>query len=53
MSDNIVDPKEVEKELREFLGKKFGNQVHLAGAVPFAMAQPEEGSTDEGDEGEK
>jgi ATP-dependent Clp protease ATP-binding subunit ClpX len=51
MSEKIIDPQEVERELKEFLGKKFGSQVHLAGALPFAMAQPEEGSTDEGEEG--
>jgi endopeptidase Clp ATP-binding regulatory subunit ClpX len=46
-----IDPREIEKELKEFLGKKFGNQVHLAGTFPFAEAQPEEGSSDE-DRGE-
>jgi endopeptidase Clp ATP-binding regulatory subunit ClpX len=42
-----IDPREIEKELKEFLGKKFGNQVHLAGAFPFAEVQPEEGSSEE------
>jgi len=46
-----LDPKEIEKELKDFLGKKFGSQVHLAGAFPFAEAQPEEGSSEE-DQGE-
>jgi len=42
-----IDPKEIEKELKEFLGKKFGDQIHLAGAFPFAEAQPDEGSSEE------
>ena len=52
---DVIDPKEIEKELKEFLGKKFGNQVHLAASVPFAAPQPEEGVSDEGggkDQGE-
>jgi endopeptidase Clp ATP-binding regulatory subunit ClpX len=43
-----LDPKEIEKELKEFLGKKFGSQVHLAGAFPFAEAEQDEGSSEEG-----
>jgi endopeptidase Clp ATP-binding regulatory subunit ClpX len=48
MEGKTLDPKEIEKELKEFLGKRFGSQVHLAGAFPFAEAQPEEGSSEEG-----
>jgi endopeptidase Clp ATP-binding regulatory subunit ClpX len=36
-----MDPREIERELREFLGKRFGGQVQLAGAVPLGGAQPE------------
>jgi endopeptidase Clp ATP-binding regulatory subunit ClpX len=43
-----LDPKEIEKELKEFLGKKFGSQVHLAGAFPFSEAEQDEGSSEEG-----
>jgi endopeptidase Clp ATP-binding regulatory subunit ClpX len=53
VSGKQIDPKEVEKELKEFLGKKFGNQVHLAGSFPFAMEQPAEGSKGGGDEKEE
>lgn len=53
MSDKQIDPKEVEKELKEFLGKKFGNQVHLAGSFPFAMEQPDAGSKSGGGEKEE
>jgi len=34
-----MDPREIERELREFLGKRFGGAVQLAGAVPFANPQ--------------
>jgi endopeptidase Clp ATP-binding regulatory subunit ClpX len=47
MEGKTIDPREIEKELKEFLGKKFGSQVHLAGAFPFAEVQPEEGSSEE------
>jgi endopeptidase Clp ATP-binding regulatory subunit ClpX len=53
VSGKQVDPKEVEKELKEFLGKKFGNQVHLAGSFPFAMEQPDAGGKSEGGEREE
>ena len=35
-----MDPREIERELREFLGKRFGGAVQLAGAVPFVSPQP-------------
>jgi endopeptidase Clp ATP-binding regulatory subunit ClpX len=52
MEGKTMDPKEIEKELREFLGKKFGDQVQLAGAFPMAVPQPEEGGVEEGTGGE-
>ena len=36
-----MDPREIERELREFLGKRFGGAVQLAGTVPFGGTQPE------------
>jgi len=36
-----MDPREIERELREFLGKRFGGAVQLAGAVPAGAPQAE------------
>ncbi len=36
-----MDPREIERELREFLGKRFGGAVQLAGAVPMGAPRPE------------
>jgi len=49
MGGGVIDPKEIERELRDFLGKRFGNQVQFAGAVPLGQPQPE---ADGGGEGE-
>jgi endopeptidase Clp ATP-binding regulatory subunit ClpX len=49
MSDSAVDPREIERELKEFLGKKFGSQIHLAGAIPFGVPEPEGGGEPEGE----
>ncbi|HEY5999169.1 MAG TPA: AAA family ATPase [bacterium] len=47
LTTGAMDPKELERELREFLSKRFGGQVQFAGAVPLGVpqAQPDgEGS---------
>jgi ATP-dependent Clp protease ATP-binding subunit ClpX len=36
-----MDPREIERELREFLGKRFGGAVQFAGAVPVGAPQAE------------
>ena len=41
MFDNLPDPKELEKELNEYLTKKYGNKVRLA--MPMVIPQKEEG----------
>jgi endopeptidase Clp ATP-binding regulatory subunit ClpX len=41
MTGSAMDPREIERELREFLGKRFGGSVQLAGAVPLGAPQPE------------
>jgi len=35
-----LDPRELERELRDFLGKRFGGAVQLAGTVPLGSPQP-------------
>ena len=47
--DKIPDPKELEKELGDFLAKKFGGSVKLA--TPIVMPQAEK--NDEGDQSAK
>jgi ATP-dependent Clp protease ATP-binding subunit ClpX len=39
LNEKLPDPKELEKELGEFLSKKFGGSVKLA-AAPLTMSQP-------------
>ena len=41
LAAGAMDPKEIERELREFLGKRFGGAVQLAGAVPVGAPQAE------------
>ena len=48
LAAGAMDPKEIERELREFLGKRFGGAVQLAGAVPFAAPQAEPDGEAEG-----
>jgi endopeptidase Clp ATP-binding regulatory subunit ClpX len=36
-----LDPREIERELREFLGKRFGGQVQFAGASPAGAPEAE------------
>ena len=45
MNEKIPDPKELEKELGDFLAKKFGGNVKLA--TPIVM--PQAAKTDEGE----
>ena len=37
MASAAMDPREIERELREFLGKRFGGAVQLAGAMKVAL----------------
>jgi endopeptidase Clp ATP-binding regulatory subunit ClpX len=43
----IPDQKELEKELNEYLGKKYGDRVRLVVPLFFPKAQPEEPSKEE------
>ena len=45
LNEKIPDPKELEKELGDFLAKKFGGNVKLA--TPIVM--PQDAKTDEGE----
>jgi endopeptidase Clp ATP-binding regulatory subunit ClpX len=47
MDSSAMDPREIERELREFLGKRFGGAVQLAGAMPVGAPQPEPDGEDE------
>ena len=52
----IPDQKELEKELNEYLGKKYGDRVRLVVPMLFPKTQAEEVSKEEkdpGDEGKK
>ncbi len=43
----VPDQKELEKELNEYLGKKYGERVRLVVPLFFPKAQPEEVSKEE------
>ena len=45
----VPDQKDLEKELNEYLGKKYGDRVRLVVPLFFPKAQPEEFSKDEGE----
>jgi len=51
----VPDQKELEKELNEYLGKKYGDRIRLVVPMLFPKAQPEEVSKEEKefDEGKK
>jgi len=44
ITGTLPDPKELEKELNEYLTKKYGDRIKLA--TPVAMPQKEEGVLD-------
>jgi endopeptidase Clp ATP-binding regulatory subunit ClpX len=47
MERSAMDPREIERELREFLGKRFGGAVQLAGATPIGVPQQQPDGEDE------
>ncbi len=52
-NSKIPDQKELEKELNEYLGKKYGDRIRLVVPMLFPKPQAEEGSKDEKESGEK
>lgn len=52
-NSKIPDQKELEKELNEYLGKKYGDRIRLVVPMLFPKPQTEEGSKDEKESGEK
>ena len=48
----IPDQKELEKELNEYLGKKYGDRIRLVVPMLFPKTQPEETSKEEKESGE-
>lgn len=50
-SGKLPDQKELEKELSDYLSKKYGNRIKIIS--PFLFPKPQERSTDEGTSGEE
>ena len=51
MYDTFPDPKELEKELNEYLARKYGDRVKLA--MPLVVPQRDEGIIEKGTGKEK
>ena len=50
-SDKLPDQKELEKELSDYLSKKYGNRIKIIS--PFLFPKAHEVSSDEGASGDK